>query len=305
VFLISCGKDSEVFTPYEPTGNIEDFFAEVQLPFQSYQALADKEIFIVTDNNNIIKIPAYSMIDPDGNIVSDAIDIEVVEIFKKGDMVLHNKPTVTADDILITGGEFYIKARKDGKTLSMKDGYSYQIFVPNQNPDPAMQLFYGSTNTGSLIWSEAPEGNENIRVNEWQLQDSSGVYSDFGYVLNCDKFTWINIDKYNDIPDEDKTSVCVSLPEELYNPNNTVIFMVLKDDYSVVAFAPDADKKLWCEPYGKVPKGWEVYLLAISSQGEDVYHFGIIDVTITENDVFTIIPEEKSFEDIKAILEGL
>jgi len=307
VFLfISCGKDSEVFTAYDPTGNIEDFFTETDLPVQEFTGNASNGILIKTENNTFIDIPSNILVDDQGNIVTDGVEIEVIEIFEKSDMVLLNKPTMTKNDYLISRGEFFIKVKKNGKELKVKDGYKYKMYVPNKEPDPEMELFYGNVDSGTLIWEEA-EGDQrdNIRVNEWQLQDSSNIYFDFGYELFCDKFTWINIDKYNDIPDEDKTSVCVELPEELYSPQNTVVFMVLKNEYSVVAFSPDADTKRWCEPYGMVPKGWEVFIITISSLGDDVYHFGIVEATITENDVFTIIPEEKTFEEIKTILESL
>jgi hypothetical protein len=62
---------------------------------------------------------------------------------------------------------------------------------------------------------------------------------------------------------------------------------------------------LWCEPYAQVPKGWEVFIITISSLGEDEYHLGYLEATITENDLFTIIPKIKTKEEIKEFLESL
>ena len=307
LLLFSCGKDSEVFTPYEPTGNIEDYYEAEQPDTQYYQAWASDDILVVTDNNTIIQIPSYSIVDENGEVVTDGIKIEVLEVFDKGEMILHNTSTMTRDAYLKSDGMFHVKVTKNGKPLKMKDGIGYKIYVPNKEPDPEMKLFYGSKGmNNTIMWTEA-EGSQddNIRVNEWQIADSSTVYFDFGYELFCDKFTWINIDKYFDIPDDEKTAVCVSLPEELYNQKNTAVFMIFKDEYSVVPFAYDIDQKAWCEPYGQVPKGWEIIIVAIASLGDDEYHLGSMMATVTENDFFTIIPEEKTKEEIKEFLKSL
>jgi len=303
LMLLSCGKDSEVFTPYEPTGDIEDYYAAQDNATQIFERTASDDILIVTENNTIISIPSYSMIDDAGNIVSDGIEIEVLEVFDKGDMILHKTSTMTRKAYLESNGMFHIRATKDGKELKMKDGYNYKMYVPNKEPDPEMKLFFGDRVNGMVVWEEAED--QEIRVNEWQIADSSTVYFDFGYELFCDKFTWINIDKYYDLPEDQKTSVCVSLPEELYDHKNTAVFMIYKEEYSLIPFTYNREDKLWCEPYAQVPKGWEVFIITISSLGEDEYHLGYLEATITENDLFTIIPKIKTKEEIKEFLESL
>jgi hypothetical protein len=303
LLFISCGEDSEIFTPYEPTGNIEDYYSAQDTDAQVFERMASEDILIVTENNTIIKIPSYSMIDVAGNVISEGVRIEVIEVFEKGDMVLHKTSTMTSNAHLKSDGMFHIKVTKDGEEVKMKDGYNYKMYVPNKEPDPEMKLFFGDRVDEMVVWEEAVD--QEIRVNEWQIADSTTVYFDFGYELFSDKFTWINIDKYYDLPDDAKTSVCVSLPEELYDHKNTVVLMIYKEEYSLIPFTFNQEDKLWCEPYAQVPKGWEIILVSISSLGEDEYHLGTKEATVVENDVFTIIPEIKTKEEIKEFLESL
>lgn len=307
LLFISCGKDVELFTPYPPGGNIDDFFVQIDLPTQVYNVNADNNIIIPTEQGNFVEIPLDILEDEAGNLVKGLITVEITEILKEGNMVKYFKPTMTKDEYLISRGEFLIKVHKEGKELKVKEGKEYRIYIPDSNPSDKMKLFYGDINSdGLLIWKEEQDSfNQNVGITEWEFKADGELFYDFGYKLKCDKFKWVNIDKYDDIPDEDKTSVCVDMPSELYTPENTIVFMLYKAENSVIAFSYDNDKMQFCEPYGKVPKGWEVYILAISAQGDDVFHFGLIDVTVKENSVYSLIPKEKSLEDIITILDGL
>ena len=308
LLFVSCGKDSEVFTPYEPTGDIEDYYAAASQDAgpQVFSRVASDDIIVVTENNTIITIPSNSIIDEVGNLINDAIKIEVTEVFDKGDMILHKTSTMTGTNYLKSDGMFHIRVTKNDKELKIKDGYRYKIHVPNKEPDPEMRLFYGERMNGMVMWEEA-QGRpvENIQVNEWQIADSTNVYFDFGYELFCDKFTWINIDKYYNLPEDQKTTVCASLPEELYDAKNTAVFMVYMEEYSLIPFTYDRDAKAWCEPYGQVPKGWEVAIISISSLGDEEYHLGYLQATVTDNSFFNILPKVKTKEEIKEFLKDL
>lgn len=313
LLLMSCWQDYESFTPYEI---VEEF--DIQELFegfkddarQFYEGNSGNEIFIVTPKKNVIIIPANYLVYQDGSACDCAVDIEIIEASTKGEILLYGEHTVTNTQLLESAGEIYIQAKsKNGDLLRIADGKSFTLRMQNQDGNPLedrMELFYGSGEGVQFIWSQA-DGDSTMwntaNGNEWELRDSLQGWG-FGYECFPEELTWINIDKFVDIPDEEKTEVCVKLPEG-YTNTNTAVFMVFKDLNSVVALSPDPDNEQWCEPYGKVPVGYEVTFVAISQQGEEIYHLGSSMNTIMFDHLEEFSLEEMSIEDIKEFLMNL
>ncbi len=305
ILLVSCGKDSEIFTPKEPLLDISEWAEDVPIRPQVYDKSADNDILVLTENRNVLEINKGILVDGSGNVVTGDVQIEIIEIQTLGGMVKYGKPTMTARDYLITDGEFYINATQDGKDLFIKDGFNFSLSVADDNPDGDMQLFLGTENSeGNVIWNEEPQ-RQGLFINEWTYEVDSQIILDFGYKLLPEKFTWINIDKYNDLPEEDKTSVCVELDSTLYTSRNTLVYFINKDEKVAVALEYDEDTGLFCEPYKSVPKGWEITFIVISIQGEELYHFAIEQTTVVDNTLVSIDPSEKSIEEIESILDSL
>jgi hypothetical protein len=179
-----------------------------------------------------------------------------------------------------------------------------------------MELFYGmreydNTRQDSIYtWDEAddnPNTWDNVAVTEWvALADSQQIITGFGYECFSDSLKWINFDVFNNIPENERTDVCVTLPEE-YGNVNTVVFLVFKDQNSVIALPGNPGTRQFCNYYTQfiqlgVPIGASVSFVVISEQGEDEYFYAKVDAVIEENHQEFIFPQQTPLEVIKTAI---
>ena len=313
LLLMGCWKDYESFSPYEiiEEFDIQELFEDFkQEATQIYPGNTSNEIYIITPKQNVIIIPANYLVYQDGSKCDCPIEIEIIEASTRGEILLYGEHTVTKTQLLESAGEIYIKARSSsGDVLRLDNGKKFTLRMQSQDGGPLedqMELFFGSGEGAEFAWTQTDGDSTEWNTangNEWELLDSLQGWG-FGYECFPEELTWINIDKFVDVPDDEKTEVCVKLPER-YTNKNTAVFMVFKDLNSVVAFAGDPDNEQWCEPYGKVPVGYEVTFVAISQQGEEVYHLGSSMNTIMYDHLEEFELEEKSLDDIKEFLMNL
>ncbi|MDQ3015951.1 MAG: hypothetical protein M3R25_04410, partial [Bacteroidota bacterium] len=133
---------------------------------------------------------------------------------------------------------------------------------------------------------------------------SQQIITGFGYECFSDSTDWINVDVFFEIPEDQRTDVCVELPEE-YTNTNTQVFMVFNDYKSIVMLEGNADLELFCEHYGSTPKGFNVTFVVISELGEDTYLFDAKTTTVGQNHVETLKPVMTPFIEIKNYLLSL
>ncbi len=301
--------EKEVITPLIE-GNIDAFNQNIPDYFEEVEFNNDELFVIVTDNETIIEIRP-NIFELDGEDINSAnIKLKYIELLKPSLYAFTGLPTISGGELLRTEGVFRFEATQNGTPLKLKEGKGITVRMPDDSPDVNAQLFEAVGEGEDFDWrplDAGPDtGFEGIMVTEWQVTDSSiqNVVAGYGYEFNCPLWNWINVDIFYDIPESEKTSVCVELPEA-YTDQNTLVFMLFKDIESILALHPDAAKQQFCEPYGATPIGFEVYFFVISNQGDDIFHFALQAATIKENHVEFIEPEEKSLEDIIKIIEDL
>jgi len=310
----SCYKDNFEFTPDEDPeviekGKIADFFSQVPNDFDSLSFNAEQGIIFATENETVIEIYAGSFVDGSGELVTGEVDLKYIEVLNPAEYALYGLPTIADKKRLRSEGVFRFEARKEGKELKFKEGKSVTVRLPVDEVESGMQLFEGAGSGEDFTWVTAEDlggTDTDFFQNEWSisLNVNQEIVDGFGYQFTCDLFTWINVDIFADIPESEKTTVCVELPEK-YTNENTIIFMLFNDSKSILALYPDTDKMKWCEPYGATPKGSKVTFIVISSQGGGVFHFALQEATIQEEHVEFITPEEKSFDDIIEAIKNL
>ncbi|WP_284283352.1 hypothetical protein [Portibacter lacus] len=317
IFFSSCYKDEFKFTADETPevvdpGDISNFFAQVPNKFDSLVFKAEDGIIIVTENQTIIEVSPGSLLDQSGNFVTGDVDFKYIEVLNPAEYAFYGLPTISNKQLLRTDGVFRFEARQEGKELSFKGGRGVRVRLPDDNPEEGMQLFRGEGSGDDFNWSPISDAtgspnNTDIILNEWFLNiDSTGqdFLQGFGYEFTCELFTWINVDIFVDIPEDERTTVCVELPE-MFTNKNTTIFMLFKESKSILGLNGDAEKMQWCEPYGATPKGFEVTFIVISHQGDDKYYFALKDATIVEDHLEYIEPEETTIDEIVKEIENL
>ena len=129
-----------------------------------------------------------------GIVVTGNVQVEVTEYPKKGDMIFSGVLPVSDGLPLVSGGEFYVKASKDGQALFVNPGVSYKANLPQfGSKDTVMSLFTGNTNGGTATnkvnW-QVSEPDTTIIKNRWikYSKDTTEMICDSFHFWNCDHF---------------------------------------------------------------------------------------------------------------------
>jgi hypothetical protein len=332
--LWGCADDIDEFRPDAPidpgemelVGDIGNFFDAIdESEFtENFSGYADWGFMIVTKHRTIIDFPPNSLIDPlTGDVVTGLVDVDLIELRTRGEMLLMGIPTESYGTILESGGEFRLTVSQNGKKLGLQPGKQIQFRVEDDNPQNEMELWYTADVTLNAAgdvgttWDDAdddPNTWSNVNVSEWTvLRDSvnggGDVISGFGYECWSDSLNWINIDVFKGLPDDEVTDACVALPDSFGN-TNTIVYLVFEDLNSVINLPGNPETMQFCNYYYKlttvgIPLGASVKFITISELGDDNYYLGLSETIITPDHLENIEPVSKTFEEIKEFLLGL
>ncbi|MCD0469643.1 hypothetical protein [Flavobacterium sp. JAS] len=222
-----------------------------------------------------------------GVAVTGAVDIEYIELFDKGTMLVTNKPTmgVTADgkkNLLISGGEFFIKATQGG--VELKTSCYMNMIVPaslTDGVDNTMTLWNGVINDkGELAW-EQPKPNADGTGGKGGVQgEGNNYYVTFG------NFGWTNVDRFYSDP-RPKTTLLVDAPDGYDNENSAVYLSYDGEGTNALAkldtYTPAG---LFSEHYGQIPIGLACHVIFVTEDNGQ-WRYAIKAVTVAANDVYT------------------
>ncbi|MBZ4042785.1 hypothetical protein [Flavobacterium hibisci] len=222
-----------------------------------------------------------------GNAVTGAIDIEFVELFDKGSMLVTNKPTMglMADgkkNLLISGGEFFIKATQGGVALQASCPMS--MIVPTNltgGLDNTMTLWTGVIDEAEeLVWREAKAGADGANGKGGVQGEGNNYYVTFG------NFGWTNVDRFYSDP-RPKTTILVDAPEG-YDNNNCAIYLSYDGEGTNALAKLDTYTAagLFSEHYGQIPVGLACHII-FATEDNGQWRYAIKGVTIAANQTYT------------------
>ncbi len=229
-----------------------------------------------------------------GQAVTGKIDVQTILLKNKGDMIRMDRPTISNDKVLVSGGSFYIAFTKVGNPIRIVSG-TIGIHYTENNPSSAMKLFNGdSTNTQQFNWMP-------------NVADSNNVVADSGgYKILTKKLNWLNCGYFYDTA-APKTMVAASLPTYFTNAT-TIAFLAFNDVRSVVCMYGTTATKQFIT--GNVPVGKPARVIIISKQGNS-YYLGQQTVTTASPaagltvQFVAITPVKTTLDNIKQYLDAL
>lgn len=216
-----------------------------------------------------------------GNPVTGTIDLEYVELFKKGNMLSTNKPTMGTlpngdKAMLLSGGEFFLEATQNGAAIDIN--CNMQLVVPSSltgGADPAMTLWNGTIDSeDNLTWNEVED-----------VTGQGGVFVEGGeYYAFLETFGWTNIDRFYNDP-RPKTLIQAQAPDG-YNYTNSAIYLSYDGEDSGLASLDTYEAGLFSEHYGQIPIGLECHVI-FATEDNGTWRYAIKAVTIEANDIIT------------------
>lgn len=308
--FVSCQKDSDIFIPNLSVGGLDtNWVAAVTdlSPVRDVKRLLRKEhnldsvdataggSFQTPEGLTVIVLP-QSLVLTGGAYATGKIHIETMLIRQKGDMVRLDKPTTSFGRVLISGGEIFIRIRKESEELHLAPGKTIYIRYNDPAPNPLMKLFYGDeSNPDRFNWLPT-------------TMNSRGTVAatSLGYDIVSEQLRWINCDYFADSSGP-RVNVVASLPAD-YTNANTSVYLVFKEIKSVVGMYGDAASKKFMS--SKVPAGKTAVIVSISKKGPNSYYLGHENISIGQtslNGIQTVPlkPQPTSLTDIKAYLSTL
>ena len=236
ILVVSCSKSYNAGnvsgSPVTVTIPINQLFASLRSTPQGLSVTAGRDTTIFGAQGTMIHFYPNSFKNASGSIISSGtINIQLIEMYKAGDMIANNATTLANGQILMSGGEVNIIATMNGQTVYANN---YKLgFIHPGGSVTNMALFYGGNNNAdsTTTWNIADTSRAGTRATGTRVDSTiGGSYASNPFFVfdSCTNFVMVNCDCYrnNDSP---LTSVSVVVPDTSFNPDNTQIFVVLHD----------------------------------------------------------------------------
>lgn len=276
VLISSCKKDNpdptNTTTPPTSGSGISSFFqTNLNNATQTFTIDAGQNQSITGSKGTVVHFYANSFVTASGAPVTGNIQIELVEIYGKKDMILLNKQTMgvngTGLSPLISGGQFNIVAKQNGQKLRLANGMGYSIDAPAPNgTTPQMGVFYGAIANDQLTWTQADSAFVNITQN--------------GYSLFSDSTDWVNLDYFMSTTGP-LSKLNVQLPSGI-STSDTRVFVSVDGSNTLAGIYQFANGVFTTGDYYKLPVGMPVHFIVIDLENNAI-KAAIIPSTITAN----------------------
>lgn len=220
------------------------------------------------------------------------VEIEYIELFDKGTMLITNRPTmgITPDgnkSLLISGGEFFIKASQDG--VGLQTSCTMNMMVPAMltgGVDNMMTLWTGIIDEkGDLAWREAIKGGDGANGKGGVQGEGNNYYVAFG------SFGWTNVDRFYSDP-RPKTTLLVAVPTG-YNNTNSAVYLSYDGEGTNALAKLDTytTAGLFSEHYGQIPVGLACHVIFVTEDNGQ-WRYAIKGVTVATGDIYTFSSAE-------------
>ncbi len=110
---------------------------------------------ISTKKGSVITIKTRDLVTESGKPLTAPVEVKVMEMKNSFDMLAMHSPTVSDNQVLESGGSWYIDATSNGEAVKLKDGKSYKLESAIE-VKPGFSLFYGEKKAdGTINWKPA------------------------------------------------------------------------------------------------------------------------------------------------------
>lgn len=277
IFLGGCKSDIDVFIPDEElldqpvleSGNISRFHETVQRGPAYYQIDLQTENLIQTASGTLLEVPSSGLLDAEGKVVTGTVQVGIIELYRKGEFIIYNLPTLPNNQIEELAGAFFMQIEQNGKLLSLKEDQQLDLRFKLRAPLDSVQLYYGASNNGNperwIIDQEHSLQYEKI----WnETLDEDEVF------VNCKvkQFGWLNCGRAY-ASEKNEVTIFIQLPLN-YNTTNSNAFVAFKERNALLNFTAnemDGNPQFWIS--GDFA-GEPLEVVVLADQGSDfAFHF--------------------------------
>lgn len=127
---------------------------------QSFNFDPTKDILIEGAKGGRFFIPANSIVNVNGDLMTETVALKLTECYSIGDMLSLGLTTTAQNKILESGGMFELVATSKGEEALLKEGSSIAASIPTDDLRDGMSMFYGEGHieqTNKLDWMNSED----------------------------------------------------------------------------------------------------------------------------------------------------
>jgi hypothetical protein len=256
--LASCKKqkisDPNPITPRDPSTINQFLDANATVP-QLYTLSTASVQQIVGAKGTTVTIPALAFKTKGGTTILGNVEIKLLEIYGKKEMIINKAQSATRDDIFTSAGQIKITAKQGDEDLVLSAVKTITVSYPTSvTPGNDFMAFYGKTDATTS--------------NNYYVADSVGVDNNaapviaavMNYELASDSLDWISCGRFS-LSVSPKTTFSVTLIGN-FNITNTEVFVVYTSAKSV-AYLNKISEQAYSSTY-RIPVGTNFTIVALS-----------------------------------------
>ncbi len=279
--MTACKKDKSTPPNY---AKADDVLAAHAIKQQSFTGNADAGFTITGEKGTKVTFAPNAFVDGAGNVVSGTVTVTLKEVLSKKDVLFSGVMTESNGQLLESGGEILVEARKDGADLLVNpklQDKGAQVEIPKVMNNGDMGLFIQERRQQG---GGASGGNQQESPYTWV----PAPYYPFGngpnsYTFSLPSFTWVNCDRFYSDPNP-KTTI-TALPD--FQDNNQVtdlqVMLVFKDIATVITLPFDYTSQKFQSYQNSLPIGLQADLIILGKDSDGFIQFGTQSITIGAN----------------------
>ena len=298
-----CTNDDPLFSGF-PTEldylNLQEVHNEMSVSDTVQLTIADPTLENIINGPKGTKFifPGNSLTTQGGGVAAAPVKVELIEVYKRGEMIQRRIQTFATQDPLVSGGMFWIRATDANGDELVFDGVN--AILPYKTDatgyEAGIQHYLGSNQT-------APSGN----ILSWTagtlvvtFDGGAGVNGEF--TIENVKPDWNHIAAPYAIAAGDETQFAVSVPNALDFAFTEVFFAL--DDFTVVSALTSVEGETLTTFAGSVPKNATGKIVAIALI-EGKLNFATQDVTVTGDDLFVVNVSQGTTNELAVLLNAM
>lgn len=151
--LFFACEQKQVFSPVAAVEQMDSLYAILTPPAQLFSVSSKKTSKVKGKKGSIIYVNPKNLATVDGSPLGKKIEVELIEMTHKSSLLLNNASTTAGNQLLVSGGAYYLNMSSDGQQLQIKEGKSIEVEFPKLTENE-MGLFVGQRDSlGQLDWS--------------------------------------------------------------------------------------------------------------------------------------------------------
>jgi hypothetical protein len=264
--------------------NLSSFFTELRTAqTQNFRISNETDTTLHGQFGTKVYFPAYCLIDSNGNVTKEIVDVRLIEAYNPGQMIVNGLSTVTdKGQLLTTDGMIYLSASIGGGELQVSDTIPMKVSFRKSERymDVTFNLYEGIESDDGVIWIDEPIGaeisEESLESLPEEIESQLHVPDSIRYkgslfyrLYEVRTFGWLNVDILQ--PEERESLVSFTI-ETGTSLHQSIYFFVHDSRSSMFQrdLYPDDKGEL---VFPSLTKATSADIYAFYHDGEDYYYY--------------------------------